>query len=649
MRPTCFTALRRGALVGLLQVAVSGAVFAEPTESATENPQATAAANAAGAESGPTPPNIIFLLVDDAREIEIDIGFGRSLEGWTSALETELFDRGVVFENFFNSTPLCCPSRVNYFTGQYSHNNGVYANNYLIAGGNAGWRRFWELGHEQESIGSWLQKAGYHTVLIGKSLNGYPNKPGNFLPENYVLGGWDEWYGSYTNDDPFSYYQFRINENGTIVDYGSEEAPAYLTDIERDLALAYIDRQAGTGTPFFMYLSVFSPHGPIQEAPRHSGAHAAVTVPDPPAFAEQDLSDKPLYVQESAAPFFAFWNAGWNRKLDMTLAIDELIAALFDKLEEHSLLDNTYVFFASDNGLIFGEHSVSGKTAPYEEAIRSPLIVRGPGVPEGQFRDHLAINIDLAPTFLDLAEAPIPAVVDGESLAPLFPEDFAGEWREGILIEYRQTLDSSDHELSGGRDINIEPGDVTRAFTSPVPAYFGYRTRGHMYIEYETGEKELYDMVVDAAQMESQHLSAPAELVNALQTPLEALSTCAGTECHAAARLEAPNALPLAAFSIDCSGDELVCTFDASDSLDVDGTIATYQWSFEDGVEETLDIPTIVHRFPRARRWRVTLTVTDNEGGQRSHSISLLIGGPEIFSDGFESGDVTQWPGIVIG
>ncbi|MEM7349429.1 MAG: sulfatase-like hydrolase/transferase [Acidobacteriota bacterium] len=625
---------------------LGGAVLAglpySPTFAQTESaalltagePEAPAVVEAepAATAKGPEMPNIIFMLIDDERALELELGFGRSLPTWDSALEAELVDKGTTFENFFNSTAYCCPSRASYLTGMYSHNHGIWGNNYNVSLGNGGWRRFWELGHENNSVGKWMQDAGYQTVLIGKFLNQYPNKPSNFLPETYVPAGWHEWYGSFTNDLPFSYFNFRMNQNGEVLRFGETE-PAYLTDIERDLMVDYIQRNAQSGQPFFMYLAPFAPHGPIEVAPRHLGMHSIPDPPTPPSFNEADLSDKPLYVQEGGYIFPSFWSSGWDQRLDMSLALDEMIRALFDTLAAEGVLDNTYVFFTSDNGLMWGEHQLDGKAVPYEESIRFPLLVRGPGVAEGITRNQLVANVDVAPTLLEIANAAIPASVDGESILGLIQGESQAldNWRDGVLVELNMAGPSrgeDEEPVVLGGEVDI------------VPSYQAVRTLGHMYIEYETGERELYDLVNDPYQMESQHDSAPATVLEALQKPLNALKDCSGADCAAASRLGAPTQMPKAEFAYLCH--LLLCDFDASESFDLDGTLVGFEWDFGDG--QVGSGISVQHTFSVASTFDVTLRVIDDAGGfgTNSQSITPIV---EIFENGFESGDTSLWGG----
>ncbi|MGI9601975.1 MAG: sulfatase family protein [Acidimicrobiales bacterium] len=468
------------------------------------------------------PPNVVFILTDDMRSDEFEMGFNRSLPR-PSALETHLIDAGATLPNLFTTTPLCCPSRASFLTGQYAHNHFVYGN----SGTNnafGGLPRFYNDDRDLTSLGTWLQTAGYETALVGKYLNGYPNKQRldqQGLTENYVPRGWDEWYASFTNDDPFSYYDFRFNENGQVVDYDNN----YLTSVEERHAVDYIRRRAGHA-PFFLYLNTYGPHGPFHARDDHIGEHwtAGVEPSSTPACDETDLSDKPAYIRDEPDldDHNGCWaEALWSRRLDMTLSTDELIDSVVRELDRQGVLDNTYVILTSDNGMLRGEHHIEGKTAPYEESIRVPMVIRGPGIEPGVTLDHLVANIDLAPTILELAGATpnqgSPAV-DGESLLPVLTEGLStAQWRQAVLIEL----------LVVGTSTN-QP--------HVVPRYAGVRTADHVLIEYDTGEIELYDLRADPFQLDSIHASAPAGLLGRLQSQLSALRDCDGAGCAAAAR-----------------------------------------------------------------------------------------------------------------
>jgi N-acetylglucosamine-6-sulfatase len=185
------------------------------------------------------------------------------------------------------------------------------------------------------------------------------------------------------------------------------------------------------------------------------------------------------------------------------LAVDEMVGALVEELEALGELDDTYIFFTSDNGWFGGEHRIQeGKNRPYEEAARVPLWVRGPGIAPGSTVEKLTLNTDFAPTFADLAGADF--LADGRSLAPLL----RGEdppWRSAVLLE----------KLGRG-------------------AFEGIRTETHKYVEYDNGKKELYDLEADPYELESLHERGAPSLLEDLKAQLDALRSCSEEECRGA-------------------------------------------------------------------------------------------------------------------
>ena len=193
---------------------------------------------------------------------------------------------------------------------------------------------------------------------------------------------------------------------------------------------------------------------------------------------------------------------------------ERLIAALEAKGE----LGTTYVFFTSDNGFHMGEHGLTqGKVSPYEEDVRVPLLVRGPGMPASQTRDRFVLNNDFAPTFADLAGVVPPSFVDGRSFVALLDGDFSNDppWRDAFLVE-------------GWRH---EPGFGS---SSLVPTYKALRTQTRSYVEYATGEKELYDLTNDPHELRSRHRGSDPTALKRLHNRLEALKGCSGEVCRTA-------------------------------------------------------------------------------------------------------------------
>lgn len=431
-------------------------------------------------------PNILFILTDDLDS--------RS-PGRMPKLERWLAEQGTTFEEAFATTTACCPSRASILTGKYAHNHTVYTN--VASDGTGGAPKFRSSGEERSTVATSLNDRGYETILIGKYLNHYDG--------TYVPPGWDEWRGQL---DPKKDHRYNIN--GTVRYFDPDEY--HDTDLFGDWAANYIREGAGKESPFFMYLSLNAPHGPDDGAPRDEDAYEGASLPRSPGFDEGDLGDKPEWVREQPRLGDADVEelAGRHRdRLRSLLSVDDMVARLLTELRATGELQNTYVVFTSDHGYHLGEHGLDhGKGTAYEEDIRVPLYVRGPGVPADRTLGHKVLNLDFAPTFAELGGAPVPDGADGRSFVPLLDDapPPADEWRESFLVEYYQ-----NHP------------------------YSALRTGRHTYVEYETGERELYDLETDPHQLESLHASPERQaLMSELHARLEALKGCAGESCRVA-------------------------------------------------------------------------------------------------------------------
>jgi arylsulfatase A-like enzyme len=372
-------------------------------------------------------PNIVFILTDDQRLEDIQ---------HMPILQRLLVGQGMIFDNYFSNVSLCCPSRTSILRGQFAHNTGVLTNN----DPNGGFGTAHRLGLEDSTIATWLHAAGYRTALIGKYLNHYP---GNLGP-NYVPPGWDYW-ASASAGNAYGEYNYTLNENGKSVHYGHKPED-YGTDVYAHKAIDFIKTATRDKTPFFVYLAVYAPHGPATPAPRHEGLFADAKIVRSAAFNEADVSTKPEYIQNlPLMPESAIQSADayYRKRLCSLQAVDEAIGSLYQTLSDTKQLDNTYIVFAADNGFHLGEHRMRrGKQTAYETDIHLPLIVRGPGIKGGARADQLAGNIDLAPTFADLAGARAPDFVDGRSLVPILKGSNANlkdlKWRNTFLVEHTQ-------------------------------------------------------------------------------------------------------------------------------------------------------------------------------------------------------------------
>jgi len=441
-------------------------------------------------------PNVVVLLTDDQTIESMRVMAG---------VRAELAAAGTTFNRSFVSNPLCCPSRATLYTGQYTHNHGVIGNRPP----EGGYGRL----DKSEWLPLWLQRAGYHTVHIGKFMNRY----GQDSPPTEVPPGWSEWY---TSVDP-STYRFRgylLNENGVVRGYDR-----YSTDEYSDRAVEAVARLAPSSEPFFLSVAWLAPHsgGPRDPddpqglvtpmpAARHRDLFAGEPLPRSPAFNEADVSDKPSFIRRRprlSPERVAAVQENYQQELESLLAVDEGVVRVVDALRATGELDDTLIVFTSDNGFFHGEHRVPyGKVMVYEPSIRVPLIMRGPGVPAGARRRQLVTNADLAPTILEAAGArPAGRVPDGRSLFPLL----------------------EDRGLAWGRELLVEGAPGIQAV-----AYAALRNERFVYAEHDNGERELYDLRSDPHQLDSvEGDPAYADVEAGLAERLAALQICSGEQC----------------------------------------------------------------------------------------------------------------------
>jgi len=439
-------------------------------------------------------PNILVVETDDQTVESMRV---------MKSVQILIADQGATFENSFVNYSLCCPSRATFLTGQYMHNHGVLGN----IPPNGGFSRFQEL-HGSNNLAVWLQEAGYYTAMIGKYLNGYQNEP-------RVPPGWSEW--RVAAPDTQDVYDYTLNENGTLVQYGSDPAD-YKQDVLTRKAVDLIDRRAPKSQPFFLWLTYTAPHGggpnpnpnpPVncngtaKPAPRHAHAFDSEPLPRPPNFNEANVFDKPAAIRNLprlSSSQIANIQRHYRCRLESILSVDEGVKAIVRALRANGELKNTVLMFTSDNGFFHGEHRIpTGKTRIYEESIRVPLMMRGPGIPLGVSVSDLVINADLAPTIVDVAEANPGLEMDGRPLIPV----------------------AQQPGIEQGRELLVEQ-----------PSFAAIRTESYMYAEHDTGETELYDLTLDPFELESRHEDPAYALIQAqLASRLQDLRDCAGSGC----------------------------------------------------------------------------------------------------------------------
>ncbi|MEU1391732.1 MULTISPECIES: sulfatase [unclassified Nonomuraea] len=443
-------------------------------------------------------PNIVFVMADDLESGTLP---------YFPAINSELVAKGTSFSRFFVTNSWCCPSRTSILRSQYVHSHGVLTN----TAPEGGFDRFHSLDLERSTIGTWMQQAGYRTALMGKFLNHYP---GATADAAYVPPGWDEW------DVPvrklYEEYGYRLNENGDLYDYGWSEED-YLSDVLADKARDFI---TDADEPFFLYLTPIGPHNPANPAVRHVADLPEVAAPRTPSFNQADVSKEPLWL--SSLPSLTQEDIDrvderHRRRLRSMLGVDDLVRSVIEALQASGKLDNTYIIFTSDNGFHLGTHRLTqGKTTPFEEAIKVPFVVRGPGIRPGATIGQLGATVDIAPTIAELGGAAVPSFSEGRSLVPLLRGSPPAQWRKNVLVEFNRPVNRSS------------------AAQTPVPSYQALRTERYTYVRYDTGERQLYDLAADPYQLDNLAATADPALLAGLDARLQAMRACSGAGCREA-------------------------------------------------------------------------------------------------------------------
>lgn len=411
--------------------------------------------------AGEQPPDVVLIVTDDQRYDTL----------WAMPIVSErLVARGVTFPKAFVVNPLCCPSRASILTGLYSHTHRVYRQTPPFG-------RF-EWFDDGSTLATWLDDAGYTTGLFGKYLDGYQHA----ALTGYVPPGWDRWV-AFVRSAAFDY---ALTVDGQVV-----RPSEHSTQVLADEAVRFIQEADG---PLFLEFSPASPHAPATPFAAHLSAFGDLEPVRPPSFDEVDVSDKPAWVR-SLLPLTPFQEAEIDdlrrREFRSLLGVDQAVGEILDSLEATGRLENTLVIYTSDNGLLHGEHRWTRKEAPYEEAIRVPMVLRwdAAGWTPGQELDGaLALNVDLAPTIAVAAAISHPSM-EGSSLLQLL-RDPATPWRTDFLIEHMEG-------------------------TNPVPTYCAIRSERWKYVRYSTGEEELYELMIDPFELEN--LAAVPEYASMLQ------------------------------------------------------------------------------------------------------------------------------------
>lgn len=334
-------------------------------------------------------------------------------------------DGGVRFSDAYVTTPLCCPSRASIFSGQFVHRHGIRRNQ-------DGWKV-----DRITMIQQRLRRNGYGTAFFGKYFN--------YRPIEKDPLGFDRW--ATTGND--AYYNATWNVNGMV-----RTVPTYSTTYIGDKGAHYLQRmERKDGRPWMMVLSTSAPHGPQTPEPRYAGA-AVPSWDGNPATRDRRLGDKPKYVREDPEAFGAPHGVR-EAQLRTLLSVDDMVGRVFRAMGKLNERRRTLAFFVSDNGMLWGEFGMTGKTHAYTPSIKVPMLMRWPGhMGSDNVDGRLVTNLDIVPTILDAADRPVRGV-DGRSLLR--------NWRrEAMLLEYWKTA------------------------PFPTPRWNSLRTKRYQYVEYRS-------------------------------------------------------------------------------------------------------------------------------------------------------------------
>jgi arylsulfatase A-like enzyme len=405
------------------------------------------------------PPNILLLVTDDQRWDTIAAQGNQIIK--TPNLD-QLYRQGTVFKKAFVTSSICPVSRASIFTGQYASRHGITGFNETLSKE--------QLGRTYPAI---LRKNGYKTGFIGKWGIGREKEEVLALPSRLF----DEWHG-------FPGQGRYLHRDGHLTQKITKKAQGFLR------------RAKESGKPFCLSISYKAPHAPWKESPsRYANLYSDIQIPLPKSFpSEGAVDNKPEFLKnwlgaKNGRNFIPTLETKVARYYRQITSLDASVGLIRKTLKELGLDQNTIVIFMSDNGMMLGEHGYKGKWLMYEESIRIPMMVYHPGIPQsqGRTRDKMVLNIDVAPTLLELAGIQVPEEMQGASLLPLLKNQKA-DWRPVWFYEH-------------SFDLSKLPEGASR-----IPKVEGVRTDRWKYTIYpeETPVyEELFDLSKDPYELKN--------------------------------------------------------------------------------------------------------------------------------------------------
>jgi len=408
--------------------------------------------------SSSKPPNILFFLTDDQ---DSELG---GLEPLSKA-KSWIAEKGVSFDNAFVTVPVCCPSRSSILTGLYQQNTKALNNS--LEGNCYGSE--WTESTEKNTFATSLKSNGYTTYYAGKYLNCYCRQECDRDSELdlTVPPGWDNWAGLCGNS---KYYNYTLSVNGEAEEHGDNYETDYLTDVISRKAMDWLadyrklkdQSDDGLVNPFLMVLATPAPHGPVTPAPKYANEFSDRKAPRTPAFnyVKDGSSDKHWVMRFNSDPLDDILiervDEWFRNRWRTLLSVDEMIDKVMRELEDMGELDNTFVLFSSDHGYHLGTFGMMwDKRMNYETDVRVPFLIRGPGVMENKTVKDINVNIDIAPTMIEMSGQTInPDDYDGISLLPFVMKENESYLKKDTTLQRNEFIFSYNGEAD--QELNIE-------------------------------------------------------------------------------------------------------------------------------------------------------------------------------------------------
>ncbi|KAM0420921.1 hypothetical protein ACHAPT_011311 [Fusarium lateritium] len=499
--------------------------------------------------------NIVFILTDDQDAVLDSVAY-------MPRLKKHVIDEGTSFVNHFTTTAICCPSRVSLWTGKQPHNTNVTD----VSPPYGGFPKFVSQGLNENYLPVWLQEAGYNTYYTGKlfnahTVNNYDSPfPAGWTGTNFLLDP-----GTYSYLNPI----YQRNREAPVQHHGT-----HTSDLIAEYARELLGEAISSDKPFFAAIAPVAPHSNIDvnrgsgpptmtipiPAERHSHLFEGVKVPRTANFNPNSPSGvswirKLSQLNESAVSYLDDY---YRARLQALQGVDEIVEQVIHQLGEASLLEDTYIVYSSDNGFHLGQHRLPpGKECGFDEDIRVPLFVRGPGVPAGSVETAVTTHIDLAPTLLKLAGARLRSDFDGTPI-PVLPGPGTRR-HEHVAVEY-WGIALAEGEIGGfgmlGFPLPFPSFQTADEITTdgkgqilmPNNTYKGVRIAHEDYDLYYSAwcsnEHELYDLKADPGELhnllpEDDDVTADVSLlgkstrqiINRLDALMLVLKSCKGESC----------------------------------------------------------------------------------------------------------------------